>query len=200
MKPTVVGAVAGVLLVVGVAWAAVGRTPATDGFGPSASTQRQITLGQITQGQMSRSGAAVASSRVARDAPEAQLSKRTQASLTRHGISFSAVRPGAQPVSEKSAAATAEGAYGFTAGHSPAVVVLGRLTDANYGRETSSNPVLDSHVQPSIKDRLVWLVVFRDVDQPYLGPPCDCPPTQKADMWVAVDAQTGNVLEGASIP
>lgn len=97
------------------------------------------------------------------------------------------------------------GAFDFTAGHIPDEMVLGTLTVPTHGQELSANPAKSSNIAPSIADRLVWFVVFNDVEQPRWGPVDDNgeavfpESSTKAAMWIAVDAKTGENLGGESI-
>lgn len=136
-----------------------------------------------------------------------RLSDRTSRSLGRHGthLYVEDARTSSPRVGNATAVTAAQRAFGFIAGTSPSELALGRLTVPTYGKETSTNPAVTSKIKPIIENRLVWFVVFHDVEQPVSGPvgpdgeAYQSQATFTAGLWVAVDATTGEVLGGESI-
>lgn len=139
--------------------------------------------------------------------PATALSANTRASLGHYGTKLVVVDsvPKDLPISREVAEKHAMGAFDFTAGRTPDEMVLGTLTVPTHGDEIANSPAKASEVVPSIADRLVWFVVFHDVEQPRWGPvgkdgeAVFPDTTQKADMWIAVDARTGKNLGGETI-
>jgi hypothetical protein len=142
---------------------------------------------------------------IATSHPPSWLSARTLASFEAFGTEFR--DSGADPkVSARHAIGASGRAYGLATVR-PVEIALGTLTVPNYGRDVSDDPSL-SVIEPFIKGRLVWVVVYDDVLQPGLGPAPGTDGSSKAaatrklmrvGLWVAVDATSGDVIRAESI-
>jgi hypothetical protein len=125
------------------------------------------------------------------------LSDRTLASFRAFGTVFHDA-DAVPSVTAEQALQASRGAYGL-ATDTPDEIALGTLTVPTYGQEVSDDPSI-SVVDPFIKDRLVWVVVYDDVLQPGSGPAPStddpaAPREMRAGLWVAVDASSGEVLQ-----
>src|SRR5665811_1110416 len=144
-----------------------------------AATASWTTIQAATADSRPSSAAKPASS--AAEEPADKLSGKTLRSLSTYGTKLTVIDAASQDamlsrstvVSHAAAEKSAAGAFKFTAGHVPAEVVLTKLTVPTYGKETSEDPTKTSKIEPEIADRLVWFVVFHDIDQPRWAPIID---------------------------
>jgi hypothetical protein len=136
--------------------------------------------------------------------PRLGLSDRTMASFEAFGTEFRDSDEDPKVNAEEAIEASGR-AFGLAKGK-PAEIALGTLTVPTHGRNVSDDPSL-SVIEPFIKDRLVWVVVYDSVVQPGSGPApvadgASAPETPKetrAGLWVAVDATSGDVIRGESV-
>lgn len=98
----------------------------------------------------------------------------------------------------------ATSSFGLSTG-TPSALSFGRLTIPYYGKKVSDDPK-DERISRYVDDRPVWLVRFNDVPQPRSGPVGEDgepvskgPAAVKADLWVALEAVTGETLYGATL-
>lgn len=120
------------------------------------------------------------------------------------GFTFIPTEVSGTDLTPEKVAELATSAFGLATGK-PAALSFGRLTIPFYGKRLSDDP-RDERISRYADDRPVWLVRFNDVPQPRSGPVGeDGEPVNKgpasvpADLWVSLDAVTGEILYGATL-
>jgi hypothetical protein len=132
------------------------------------------------------------------------LSAATLASFKRYGTEFTAMDPskGEARVDQDEAYKTATGSLSFTRSAHKVEVAYGLLTVPTYGKQLEEDATKPSLIDPPIKDRPVWLFVFRGVPVPVFGPHTSTefdakqPVSMNGNVWIAVDANSGEALGG----
>jgi len=111
------------------------------------------------------------------------------------------VAPPQVRVDASQAVASAIRSLGFLDGARVVSTTIGRLTDSKLGAESDGSTDPTSHTL-LVQNRLVWIVVFADVNPPARGPLTSSAPAPggaKDRMWVAIDALTSQMLIARSV-
>ena len=159
-----------------------------------------------TVDESSPTGAGMAS-----PAPAGRLKAETISASKAGGFYMTPLREGEeQPkVSRDEAVSLATAEFGFLEGKQPAEVDLARVTNWTQGRRVpvTGNPDRVYRLEPTVKGRLAWVVVFDGVNIPAFGGPLPTkddpgpfvrPSVTSFVVWI--DATTGKFLRGGSLP
>lgn len=136
-----------------------------------------------------------------------QVSSETVSDLAAGGVSFTTVDPAApaskDAVTADSVPERAAQEFSLIQGQQPAEMGRGLISIAASG-DVAADPK-DSRLTGQIVDRPVWLLIYHDVKQPVFGPWDDKadgaagPSFYVADLWIAVDAVSGEFVRAASL-
>lgn len=108
-------------------------------------------------------------------------------------------------ISGSQATEIAAGSFFFTADKVPLATFLAKITIADYGTELETDPTKPSRIDPSVRDRTAWIVVYDKVQLPVFGPfhpeqpQSSRPDYYTATFFVAVDASSGGFLSAESL-